>query len=131
MSRIKNPAKIQFPKAWLTCVRSAMLHVVSLARYAAVHTRSWAADNPNARVRLKAGKDYTEQDAALHREEIRIKDARMATLAPQRRPYYPPAQRMAILEVRAARGWSLPQTADVFLVTAATISSWRKRLISD
>jgi hypothetical protein len=35
---------------------------------------------------------------------------------------------MAILELRAARGWSRQQTADVFLVTAATIASWIKRL---
>ena len=35
---------------------------------------------------------------------------------------------MAILELRAARGWSRQQTADVFLVTAATIASWMKRV---
>ena len=128
MSHLKNPAKIQFPKSWSTCVRSAILHVVSLAQYAAVYTRSWAADSPNARVRLKAAKDHVEQDAALLREEIRIKDARMATISPHCRPFYAPTDRLAILEVRAARGWSLPQTADVFLVTAATISSWMKRL---
>ena len=34
---------------------------------------------------------------------------------------------MAILELRAARGWSQEQTADAFLVTAATIASWMKR----
>ena len=35
---------------------------------------------------------------------------------------------MAILELRAARGWSLKQTADTFLVTPATIASWVKRI---
>ena len=35
---------------------------------------------------------------------------------------------MAILELRAARGWSRQQTAEAFLVTAATITSWTKRL---
>jgi putative transposase len=35
---------------------------------------------------------------------------------------------MAILELRAARGWSLEQTARALLVTAATVSSWMKRL---
>ena len=33
-----------------------------------------------------------------------------------------------MLELRAARGWSLQQTADTFLVTAATIASWMKRV---
>jgi transcriptional regulator with XRE-family HTH domain len=35
---------------------------------------------------------------------------------------------MAILELRAARGWSLKQTADTLLVTPATIASWVKRI---
>jgi transcriptional regulator with XRE-family HTH domain len=55
----------------------------------------------------------------------------MAQISPHRRPYYPPTERMAILELRAARGWSREQTADAFLVTAATISSWIKRVDED
>src|SRR5260370_41291719 len=102
-----NSGVIKLPKAWPKRVRAAMLHVISLAQYAAVYTRSWAADSPNARVRNKAGKDYAEQDAALLREEMRIKDARMACISPHRRPFYPPAERMAILELRSARGWAL------------------------
>jgi hypothetical protein len=38
---------------------------------------------------------------------------------------------MSILELRAARSWSVQQTADVFLVTAGTIASWTKRLDED
>jgi hypothetical protein len=37
------------------------------------------------------------------RQEIRIKDARMTQIAPQRRPHYPSTERMAILELKAAR----------------------------
>src|SRR5215510_7330201 len=59
---------------------------------------------------------------------MRIKDARMITLPAHRRPCYLPTQRLEILEVRAARGWSLQQTADAFLVTAVTIRSWTQRL---
>ena len=55
----------------------------------------------------------------------------MAAIAPHRRPQYPPTERMAILELKAARGWSLKQTAKAFLVTAATIASWMKRLDED
>jgi transposase InsO family protein len=65
---------------------------------------------------------------ALLRAEIRIKDARMAALAPHRRPHYPPPERLEILELRAARGWSVRQTADAFLVTPATVASWMGRL---
>src|SRR5262245_14385191 len=43
-------------------------------------------------------------------------------LPPHRRPYYAPRERLAILEVRAARGWSLEQTAESFLVTPKTVA---------
>ena len=52
----------------------------------------------------------------------------MAQIAPQRRPHYGPYERMAILKLRAARGWSLKQTADTFFLTSATVTSWIKRI---
>jgi hypothetical protein len=52
----------------------------------------------------------------------------MACLPTQRRLFYPPAIRLEILELSAPRGWSLRQTADIFLATAATIRSWMNRL---
>jgi transposase InsO family protein len=105
-----------------------MLHLISLAQYVTVYTRSWAVDSMNGRVRLKAENDRLRQEIALLREEIRIKDVRMAQISPHRRPHYPPTERMAILELRAARGWSLEQAADTFLLTAPTVASWMKRV---
>jgi hypothetical protein len=35
---------------------------------------------------------------------------------------------LAILELKATRGWSLEQTAKAFLVTAATVASWLRRV---
>ena len=64
----------------------------------------------------------------MHCYEHHIKDARIAQIAPQRRPHYSPRERMAILELRAIRGWSLKQTADTFFLTSATIVSWMKRI---
>jgi len=58
-----------------------------------------------------------------HREECRIKDARMQRIRAQRRPHYPPMEPLAILELRAAHGWSVAQTAERFLVTPATVAS--------
>ncbi len=123
----KTP-KIPLPKSWTGHVRFAVLHVISLAQYATVYTRSWAANSLNGRVRLKAENDRLHQEVALLEEEIRIKDARTLQVSPQRRPHYPPTERMAILELRAARGWSLRQTANTFHLTAATISAWMHRL---
>jgi len=37
-------------------------------------------------------------------------------------------ERLAVLELRAARGWSVAQTAERFFVTEATVASWMMRL---
>ena len=116
------------PKSWPRSVRLAVIHVLSLTQFALAYTRSWAANCPNARMRLKAQLDRARQEIALLREEIRSKDTRMASIPPQRRPHYVPTERLAILELKATRNWSLEQTAKAFLVTAATIASWMKRL---
>ena len=118
-----KPPKIPLPKSWSRHVQSAILHIISLARYAIIWTRSWAADSPNARVRLKAENERLSEEVALLTEQMRIKDTRMASLPPHRRPQYAPIERLAILEMQAARGWSNQQTADAFLVTRATIAS--------
>ena len=127
LAKPKEP-RIPLPKSWQGCVKSAVLHAIALAHYTIVYARAWAADSINARVRLAAENDRLQEECALLREELRIKDARTAQIAPQRRPHYPVHERMAILELRAARGWSLKQTADTFLVTPATIASWVKRI---
>ena len=57
--------------------------------------------------------------------------ARMRKIPPRNRPYYPPTERLAILELRAVRAWSLAQTARRFLVEPGTIASWMKRVDED
>jgi len=52
---------------------------------------------------------------------MRIEDERMGLVPAAARPHYPPHERLAILAVRAARGWSAAETARAFLVTHPTI----------
>jgi transposase InsO family protein len=59
---------------------------------------------------------------------MRLKDSRMSRIPAQRRPHYLPTERLAILELRAARGWSQAQTAGRMLVTPVTVASWMGRL---
>jgi hypothetical protein len=120
--------RLGLPNSWPRSIQTALVHVMSLAHYALIYTRSWAANSSNARVRLAGKRDDLEAEAAFLREEIRIKDARLARIPPGQRPHYHATQRLAILELRAARGWSLARTARVFQVTQATIASWCKRL---
>ena len=121
--------KIPLPKSWTGNVRSAVLHAIGLAQYATVYTRSWAANSPNERMRLKAENDRLEAEMALLKEEIRIKNARLLCLDPRKRPQYPPTERMAILELRVARSWSRRKTAVSFHLTAATITKIGKSVV--
>jgi hypothetical protein len=100
-SKNKQP-QIPLPKSWDKSVKSGILHVFALAQYTLIYSRSWAADSSNQRVRLKAENDRWEQEAAQLLEAMRIKDARMALIAPQRRPHYPATERMAILTAAPA-----------------------------
>jgi putative transposase len=95
------------------------------------YTRGWAANCPNARIRLAAENERLKAELAWRNEQDRIKDARMKSIPPHRRPNYQPTERLAILQLKAARNWSLKQTAKAFLITAATVASWMKRLDED
>jgi hypothetical protein len=112
-------------------VRSAVIHAISLVHFSLTSTRSWAVNNWNTRVRLTAENDRLKQELALLQEEMRIKDSRMLRIPAQRRPHYPPTERLSVLELRAARAWSLSQTARHLLITTATVASWMGRLDED
>jgi hypothetical protein len=120
--------RLAVPRNWIGSVQSAIIQVIALAQYGLAYPRSWAANSRNERIRLATQTDQLQQEVSLLGEEIRIKDARMASVPPARRPHYQPTECLAILELRAARCWSLERTAQVFQVTAATIASWGKRL---
>ena len=124
-------SRLPLPKGWPERVRSAVLNAISLAQFSIIYTRSWAANSRNARIRLKQQNDRLRQEVALLTEELRIKDARMLRIQAQRRPHYPPTERLAILELRAARGWNAAQTARRILVTPTTVASWTTRLEDD
>jgi len=98
-----SPPDLSVPPGWPKNVKSAVLHVISLAQYAIAATRGWAADALNPRARQAAEDGRLTREIQLLREELRIKDARVAKIDPRRRPYYPPTERMAILELKAAR----------------------------
>ena len=110
----------RLPKGWKQSVQAALLHAVSLAQFALTQARGQVDGSAEA--------ERLRQELALRDEELRIHKARMKLIAPQRRPHYPPTERLAILELRAARGWSLMQTAEAFMLSALTISDWMKRL---
>ena len=72
-----------------------------------------------------------ETEVALLREELRILGTRVSRIAPKRRPQYSPVERMAIMELRAMRGWNKTETARRFFVSDDTIREWLHRADDD
>jgi transposase InsO family protein len=121
-------SKLCLPHNWPKSVKSAYLCAITFARLALVEARSWCVNSPIARVRLAANNERLESEVAMLREELRIKDARLSRIAPANRPHYPPTERLAILALKAARGWNNAQTGRAFRLTDVTIASWLKRV---
>ncbi len=99
---------LRLPKGWAANVRHALLNVIGLVRIAMLSGRELLiekGDVPSATVLRQ------ETEIAMLREELRIKDNRIARIEPQRRPHYTFVERMAILELKAMRGWSQAETA--------------------
>ncbi len=120
---------IPLPKDWPEYVKLATIHSVALAHRVITYSRSFAINSSIERVRLAGELDCVQNEIALLHEELRIKDARMAKLPPRKRPQYSPQERMAILELKAARAWNLAETARTFMVEPETITSWLKRAV--
>ena len=109
-------------------MEAALLHAVAMARTAVLSACAGLEDGPLARARHAAEIARLRCEVACLREELRIKDVRLGRLSAHQRPHYAPTERLAILALRAAAGWSAAQTARRFLVAPATIAAWAKRL---
>lgn len=121
-------SNFSLPKDWKPRVRTAVLHAMALAHSAITNARGWCVNSRIVRTRLASELERARTEIAQLREEIRIKDARMALIETHKRPHYPPVERMSVLELRAARGWSVNKTAEAFLVVPATLSEWMRRV---
>ena len=102
---------LPLPKGWPRRVRSAVVHAVSIANVVFTVTRSQAEHHFNARVRLQAENDRLRNEISLLHEELRIKDGRMERIPAQRRPHYPPVERLAIFSCARTEGSRRPREA--------------------
>ena len=116
--------QIRLPAQWSRHIKSGVLHAISLAGVALTCARVRAAGHDRLRVQL----EQTATEIALLREELGIKDGRWERSRSRRRPHYTPVQRMRILQLRAARGWTLEKTARVFLLDLHTLNNWTRRI---
>jgi len=119
---------LPLPKGWAANVRYAVLNVIGIVRIAMLAGREFLIQEGDA---LHAGIHRLETEVAMLQEELRINGVRMKRIDPHRRPQYPPTERMAILELRALRGWSKAETARRFFVSDDTIRAWLRRADDD
>jgi hypothetical protein len=85
--------EIPLPRGWLHSVKSGVLHVVSLARFAMIHTRGWAAAPASTegivdpfKSRRAQCRDASDCRAGLRRGQLR--GARNSQLAPLALPQF-------------------------------------------
>lgn len=120
--------KLPLPKGWPAVARRAILHALSLSAPAFNLDLARWLDNPLPEARDRTETRRLRADIDLLQEELRVKDARIAATDPRRRAHYKPVDRMAILELRARRGWMQTETAKRFHLTEKTIATWMRRL---
>jgi len=119
--RDKDAESLRLPKDWTTGVRNAVLNAIGIVRIAMLAGRETLIQVGNVK---DARIHQLESEFAMTREELRLVGDRVRRIAPHRRPQYKMVERMAILELRAMRGWSKMETARHFFVSDDTIRTW-------
>jgi hypothetical protein len=115
---VRRPNRI--PRQWPEHIKSGILHAISPASV----VLSYARGRATGRRRLHTQLEQATTEISLLREELYIKDGRWERSRSRRRPHYTPTQRMRILQLRAARGWTLEKTARVFLLKVVCSGAW-------
>ena len=122
------PSSVPLPKQWPNHAKTAFLCAVALAHQAMVWSVSWCVNSRIERVRLIGENEHLKAEVAMLKEELRIKNARLDRIPAASRPHYPPAERLAILALKATRCWNKTQAAKAFHLCDATIASWLARI---
>ncbi len=123
----KNAPRIPLPEDWPANVKAGIIHVISLAQVALTAARA-RAKKRGVVARLRAKVEEQAGEISLLKEELELKDLRMGRVKPRRRPHYRGTERLRILELKAARGWSKAQAADRFFLGPVTIAEWTRRV---
>ena len=123
-----RPLEIPLPTEWQGHVRSALVSTAGILHDVLTYVHGWAMTSPLVDVRVRAERQRLEAEVGLLREELRIKDLRVAQLEALVRPHHLPHVRLAILMLQAARAWSAAQTARCFRLSPTTVLLWQRRL---
>jgi transposase len=105
------------------CAELGRCHAILLSQaYQLARARLASAGSPILRLLVQRDQEATEGD--LLRREVEIFRAQREGIPPHRRPDYRPEQRLAILQLRRLRGWSIKKTAKHFVLHLNTVRAW-------
>ncbi len=82
--------KLPIPSGWNQRIQSAILQAISLSRHCFVTIVARMANSPKDADRILAENERLRHEVESLREELRLKDARMARVPSPRRPHYSP-----------------------------------------
>lgn len=121
-------SSIPMPKNWSKHVKFALVCASALARAVVTEVRGWALNSPIERMRLRAQCERVSSLAAQRAEELALLHTRFERVPAKHRPHFSPPERLRVLQLKAACGWSAAETARRLLLAPATVTSWLKRL---
>ncbi len=75
-------------------------------------------------LRMMAERDHAYSETELLRRELEIFRGQREAMRSHKRPDYPPAQRLAILQVMRLRSWNTVVTARRFVLHPNTVRAW-------
>ena len=81
-----DSSTIPLPSNWPEHVKTAFLFALGMAHMGMAHVRGWCANSPVTQVGLRGDNERLRSEVELLREELRIKDARMARIPARHDP---------------------------------------------
>ncbi len=80
--------RLPLPRGWRRHTKSAIVQILALSHFTFTAMVAREANERHRQARFRAAIDRLTHELALLQEELRIKNARMERIPPQRRPHY-------------------------------------------
>ena len=121
-------AAMALPPRWHKHSHNGLVLVQAALRTAILQVCAGFENSLNPRAALAALVARGTEHGAIYEEVARILGTRIQAIPAHQRPHYAPAERLAILTLRARAGWNAARTARIFSLSAGTIATWTRQL---
>ena len=118
-----NRARSRYPRTGRNTLPSRWCVPAPLGRAVVTQVRSWAINSPLERIRLRADCERLTTLVAQQQEELGLLRMRFERVPSKSRPHFTPPERLRVLQLKAASGWSAAETARrLLLAPISTLS---------